>query len=111
MRRILLSASLACAALFSAGTAFAQGPAWSVTVGSGGFGGVAIGMPAPIYAPPVMYAPPVSYAPRPVYAPAVVYPPRVVYAPPPQVVYAPQPYYDGWRGQRHGHRHHHDHWR
>ena len=68
--------------------------------------------PAGYYAPPPVYyapPPPVYYQPRPVY----VAPPPVYYAPAPRpIYYAPpvpvqRPYYGpGWRGQRHGDRHH-----
>ena len=99
-------------------------PGVVVGVGNGGYrGGAVYAPPAPRYysAPPGYYAPPpVYYAPA---QPPVYYQPRPVYVPPPPVYFAPvarpiyyappvlvpaqRPYYGpGWRGQRHGERHH-----
>ena len=106
MKKILVSVAVALGGMLAASGASAHGPAWSVTIGSGGFGGVSIGMPMAYPAPvmvqpaPVYVAPRVAHAP-PVYAPHV-YPVPVVYAPP--VRFAPPRAY-------HGHGHGRGHWR
>lgn len=113
MKRILLTAALACAALLASGTASARDVAWSVTIGSHG-GGVALGVPVapiPVYSPPVVYAPPVAYvgpppvryyAPRPVAYPVVVYGPHHRFAGP--VHHHHYKAKGHWKHRHHGHR-------
>ena len=125
LHRILATGLIAAGALGAAATAQARNDVfWSVGVGAPG---VSVGIgnapayypPQPVYAAPqpVYMAPqPVYVAPQPVYVrprPVYVAPPQVYYAPVPRpIYYAPpaplqRPYYGpGWRGQRHGERHH-----
>ena len=128
------AAGIALALLLGSSPAQARDLNWSVGVsapgvvvgvGNGGYANYG-GYGGYRYAPPPRYysAPPGYYAPPPVYyapPPPVYYQPRPVYVAPPQVYYAPvprpiyyappaplqRPYYGpGWRGQRHGERHH-----
>lgn len=116
MKRILASAVLAGAGLLASGTASASDVAWSVSIGSHGPVGVAIGVPAVVVPPPaVVYAPPPRvhyYEP----APRVHYrAPRVV-AQPVALPYYGHPWYavepvhrhkprGHWKHHRHHHRH------
>lgn len=123
--------SIALALLGTSSPVQARGTHWSVGisapgvvvgVGNGGYRGGYYAPPPPRYysAPPGYYAPPPVYYTPP---PPVYYQPRPVYVPPPPVYFAPvarpiyyappvlvpaqRPYYGpGWRGQRHGERHH-----
>jgi hypothetical protein len=121
MNKTCASLLLGLIGAFGAGSALAHGPAWSVTLGPGGFAGFSVGLPVPVYAPihvapRVVHAPPVYAAP--VYAPPVYAPP--VYAPPvyaAPVTYGPAPVYHGGYGHGyhrphihpgyHGHHGHH----
>ena len=129
VRALMGAAGIALALLLGSSPAQARDLNWSVGisapgvvvgVGNSGYNGYQGYAPQPRYysAPPGYYAPPpVYYAPP----PPVYYQPRPVYVAPPQVYYAPaprpiyyappapsyRPYYGpGWRGQRHGERHH-----
>ena len=129
VRALVGAAGIALALLLGSSPAQARDLNWSVGisapgvvvgVGNSGYNGYQGYAPQPRYysAPPGYYAPPpVYYAPP----PPVYYQPRPVYVAPPQVYYAPaprpiyyappapsyRPYYGpGWRGQRHGERHH-----
>lgn len=101
MRRILISLVGALAGLLGSGAAHAHGPAWSVTIGSGGFGGVSIGLPGVVVAPRVVHGHPGAYPYARAYVPAPYYAAPVVYAPPVQVI----PMHP--RGHRHRHHDHH----
>ena len=121
-------AGMALAALLASSPVQARGTHWSVGISAPGVV-VGVGNGYQGYAPPPRYysAPAGYYAPPPVYyappPPPAYYPPRPVYVAPPPVYYAPvarpiyyappvlvpaqRPYYGpGWRGQRHGERHH-----
>lgn len=118
------AAGVALALLLGASPAQARDLNWSVGISSPGVV-VGVGNGGYRHAPPPRYysAPPGYYAPPPVYytPPPVYYQPRPVYVVPPPVYYAPvprpiyyappapsyRPYYGpGWRGQKHGERHH-----
>ena len=119
------AAGVALALLLGSSPVQARGDVnWSVGVGVPGVV-VGVGNGYRGYAPPPRYysPPPGYYAPPPVYyaPPPVYYQPRPVYVAPAPVYYAPvprpiyyappgppsRPYYGpGWRGQRHGERHH-----
>lgn len=118
MRTPFASLILALGAMLGAGTAMAHGPAWSVSIGPGGYAGVSVGFAAPVHPPAVIpygqiaYPAPVYVAPRVVYSPpvyAMAPRPMAVHAPPVRVV-VPPPYgyahgHAGGYGHRHGHGH------
>ena len=115
------AACLALTALLGSSPAQAHGIRWSVGINAPGVV-VGVGNGHRGYAPPPRYysAPAGYYAPPPVYytpPPAYYQPPPAYYAPAPRPIYyappvfvpgpAHRPYYGpGWRGQRHGERHH-----
>ena len=102
---VLAAGGMALAALLASSPVQARGTHWSVGISAPGVvAGVGNGYQG--YAPPPRYysAPAGYYAPPPVYFAPVA---RPIYYAPPVLVPAQRPYYGpGWRGQRHGERHH-----
>ncbi len=105
MRKLLVSLAAGVAGLLGSAAANAHGPAWSVTIGTGGIGAVSIGVPGAYVQPQVIHGYPAPYSPARVYAPPAYYAAPVVYAPPVHVIPVyPRAHHHGPRGYHAPHR-------